>query len=288
MADSARSRFRPPVWGWLLLSGVVLVLGLVGAIPYPEGESGWPTVDATVVFMLVASGIWLLIRFVDGGKRGVAIPCACVVLVIGVGMVSIWLPYAMDRQVIHDIEGWGGSVECNQGRWDSWGRLTTSTVPWRFKFFEPVVYVNLAETRATDVQIAQLSRFKNLRQLNLSQTAVTDAGLAHLSGLQDLSELYLGTASVTDSGLAHLSGLTNLRWLSLYGTQITDAGLIHLIGMTDLDALWLNNTKLTDSSLPHLGKLKNLRELWLIRTRVTDKGVGELRKALPQCTIHWF
>jgi Leucine-rich repeat (LRR) protein len=104
--------------------------------------------------------------------------------------------------------------------------------------------------------------FDQIKEISLSATQVTDADLAHLDGLTSLEILWLGTTQVTDAGLPQLQGLTSLRELSLWDTQVTDAGLPHLHGLT------------------------SLRQLWLRETQVTDAGIGQLRTALPNCSIH--
>jgi hypothetical protein len=90
---------------------------------------------------------------------------------------------------------------------------------------DPVVSITLAESRATDADLARLKSFPKLKGLNLSSTAVTDAGLAHLEGLGELQFLDLSNTQVTDAGLVHLRGLNKLQMLNVSGTRVTAAGL---------------------------------------------------------------
>jgi hypothetical protein len=43
----------------------------------------------------------------------------------------------------------------------------------------------------------------------------------------------------------------------------------------------------TDAELEHLKGLRNLEGLVLVDTQVAAQGVDKLRKALPNCLIHW-
>jgi hypothetical protein len=126
---------------------------------------------------------------------------------------------------------------------------------------QPVVVVNLVNTKAADSHVAALRAFPKLEWLNLGGTMTTDAGLAHLKGLTELNTLYLNDTKVTDAGLANLKGLSKLSTLGLTGTGIGDAGLAHL------------------------KDLKKLGRIYLFETKVTDEGIKELRKAVPGVRI---
>lgn len=54
----------------------------------------------------------------------------------------------------------------------------------------------------------------------------------------------------------------------------------------DVSHVSLANTQVSDAGLTHLQGLTQLQQLYLHSTRVTDPGVAELRKALPNVTIH--
>src|SRR5258708_38675812 len=53
----------------------------------------------------------------------------------------------------------------------------------------PVVEVNLAGIKVTDVVLKELAVLKELKMLGLKQTQVTDAGLKELTALQGLQKL---------------------------------------------------------------------------------------------------
>src|SRR5262245_21350455 len=56
---------------------------------------------------------------------------------------------------------------------------------------KPVVRVQLADTKATDADLAHLKAFPKLAELTLSGTNITDAGLKHLAELKNLASLSL-------------------------------------------------------------------------------------------------
>jgi hypothetical protein len=148
---------------------------------------------------------------------------------------------------------------------------------------QPVVGVDLSNTRATDDVLIQLKGLTALRELRLPGN-VRDAGLEHLKSLAGLERLYCRSARVTDRGLAHLEGLKKLRYLHLDCPKVTDAGLAHLKGLVKLVTLYVDSPGVTDAGLAHLRGLTDLRVLSLFGTGVTDKGLIHL-KGLRQLRI---
>ena len=61
----------------------------------------------------------------------------------------------------------------------------------------------------------------------------------------------------------YLQSLSNLWWVTLRGTDISDDGLKYLQNLSKL-------------------KILDLRE-----TKVTEKGLGQIKQALPSCTLNW-
>jgi hypothetical protein len=129
-------------------------------------------------------------------------------------------------------------------------------------YMDDVIYVGLANARATPTELALLPRLSRLEWLELDGAPVTDATLARLVRLKALREIDLSSTQVTDLGLRHVSRLKNLEELALTDTRVTDAGL------------------------PHLKELKGLRALFLIQTDVTQAGIDDLRQTLPGCVIY--
>ena len=119
-------------------------------------------------------------------------------------------------------------------------------------------------------------------------TEVDDEDLEHLNGLPKLDTLSLGGTQVTDGGLAQLKLLGDLQHLALVcNPHVGDRGLGHLRGLKKLKTLVLSSTQITVEGLRHLKGLSNLNELFVFDAEVTEKGINELRKALPECEIHW-
>jgi hypothetical protein len=171
------------------------------------------------------------------------------------------------------------------------GGMTRTAVAWVGKFLGEdlsveVRAVSLWGTPVTDAGLEHLRGLTQLQVLSLDGTPVTNAGLEHLRGLTQLQVLDLDSTHLTDAGLEHLRGLTQLKELALHNTPVTDAGLGHLRGLTQLQVLTLTCTRVTDAGLEHLRGLTQLQLLNLFSTAVTDAGVNELKKALPNLTIH--
>jgi len=116
---------------------------------------------------------------------------------------------------------------------------------------------------------------------------IGDVGLKRLRSLTSLRTVVLYGMHVADAALAYLRGFPELECLWLVGTLITDAGLENLKVLTRLEYLSIHFTPVTDAGLEYIKGLPRLRRLDFICTPVTEKGVEELRKALPNCEIHW-
>ena len=99
---------------------------------------------------------------------------------------------------------------------------------------------------------ALLKDIPSLQELNLATTKVTDADLAQLRLLTNLLALHLEHTQVTDAGLENLKALRRLSYLNLFGTSVTDAGLRHLKTLTGLRHLYVAETKVTDAGVAEL------------------------------------
>ncbi len=83
-------------------------------------------------------------------------------------------------------------------------------------------------TDATDCELADLERVRDVQMLDLSDSKVTDAGIEHLKGLVELEWLDLRNTKVTDAALKNLKGLPQLKLLRLAGTNVTTEGVAKL------------------------------------------------------------
>jgi len=101
-------------------------------------------------------------------------------------------------------------------------------------------------------------------------------------------ELRLIFSKITNTCLKEIGKLNQLKVLQLDNTRITDEGLKALGDLQQLTHLGLSGTYVTDEGIQHLHNLKNLTSITLGRTNVTFDGVATLRRALPDCDIHYF
>ena len=217
---------------------------------------------------------------------------AAAVLVVGYVGLSIWLPWYRERQVIQQIESWGGTVKIETGAPEWLRKIVGDDRIKQVRLLDRVVDVSLNGTGISDAELPYLSRLTHLRKLYLAKTAVTDAGLVHLGRLTKLRELCLNWTVVTDAGLDQLNRLPTIHWLYLKGTAVTGTGFLTTNAFSNLEWLCLSETKVTDAGLTGLSRLTNLRFLQLEDqledAAITAKGMKELKSALPNCNIrHW-
>jgi RNA polymerase sigma factor (sigma-70 family) len=151
-------------------------------------------------------------------------------------------------------------------------RLRSSKTPY---------LVTLADTPATDADLAHLKALPTVQTLALDRMKLTGRGLDYLTGLTNLSNLYMFGAVIDDAGLEHLKSVPHLLGLYLAGTGISDAGLKHVPVLTNLKILYLEKTRITDAGLDYL-KATKITGLYVADTAVTDAGLeslGELKLA---------
>ena len=230
---------------------------------------------------------------------------ATVLLLVGVGALTVWLPYHREQLAIAEIEKVGGQVAT---RFDAPGWLQWFNDD-DMKLFNRVDLVSLTDAEVDDGFLIHLAELRSAQSVWLNSKQATDAGLAHVVGLTDLRELGISPArnsgitvdstiawryqhtprltntGLTDDGLEHLAGLSSLTALWLPPTQISDAGLSHLSGLPNLRKLHVDSMQITDAGLEHLAGLTNLEWLSLNDTRVTKTGVAKLQTKLPRCKI---
>ncbi|MGC1243806.1 MAG: c-type cytochrome domain-containing protein [Chryseosolibacter sp.] len=102
----------------------------------------------------------------------------------------------------------------------------------------------------SDEQINSLLEIKDqLVWLNLNNTRVTDLQMEGVSKLGNLRVLYLNNTPVTDAGVSRLSVLPELRWLSLVGTRVTDQSIPVFQKFRHLANLFLYQTGVTQGGI---------------------------------------
>ena len=105
---------------------------------------------------------------------------------------------------------------------------------------------------------------------------------------QKVTELKFTFTNISDASLKEVAKLDQLKMLWLDNNLITDTGLKEVAKLEQLTHLGLAGTYVTAKGIEHLSKLKNLSLIRLSRTNVTIDGVAKLRRALPDCDIHYF
>jgi Leucine-rich repeat (LRR) protein len=210
---------------------------------------------------------------------------AAAILLVGSIGLSVWRPYHLEQQAIHEIQILGGEVVLKVAAPEWLYQIVGEERLDTLKIFSRVSQVFLTGSSVTDAELRPISDLKSLEYLSLDETPITDAGLVHLAALQSLTELHLEETQITDVGLLHLRRLTALETLNLNDTKISDAGLAHLDGLVNLAFLSLDETPITDAGLARLSGLRNLTMLGVRKTLVTESGIKALYRAIPTCQI---
>jgi uncharacterized membrane protein len=98
----------------------------------------------------------------------------------------------------------------------------------------------------TDADLALLNGLESsVESLNLARTGITDVGLASLANYTQLRRLHLQNTQIGDDALVYVAGLSYLEYLNLYGTHVTDAGLAHLSRLPNLQKIYVWQTDVT-------------------------------------------
>ena len=170
----------------------------------------------------------------------------------------------------------------------------------------------------TDAGMAALAKLEVLEELNINRSAVTSEGFLPLTkggGLKHIKLLGISVTPMTDKGSKAINSLKSLEHLDLKMVQgINDTGLSQIVtgmkylkhinishctgitgqkafaalrGCDGLEVLLANLTGINDASLGHLKSHKQLKMLDVNQTKCTAGGVLILKKALPDCEIHF-
>jgi len=104
--------------------------------------------------------------------RHIALLLPVVVCLSGCGQPAARQPSGQEEKAVQTIEALGGGVARDE------------KLPG-----QPIVKVDLGNTKVTDCDLKVLKELKGLRKLDLYNTPITDAGLKDLKELKDLQEL---------------------------------------------------------------------------------------------------
>jgi uncharacterized membrane protein len=116
------------------------------------------------------------------------------------------------------------------------------------------VYANFVTDSVVsdDVLKSLLQLKKQLIWLNLANTNASDSTLATVAQLSNLTRLHLENTFVTDKGLQQLKSLSNLQYLNLVGTKITSAGVMQLKSLSRLQQLYLYQTNINKNDFANI------------------------------------
>src|SRR5262245_28212270 len=103
---------------------------------------------------------------------------AATVLVVGSGVLSLWLPYHREQVAIAEIERLDGSVDVYESGRPEWlqGLLGDRLI----KIFDRAGAVVLTDTSADDAVLAHCGALTCLQSLELDNSRVAGQGLRHL------------------------------------------------------------------------------------------------------------
>jgi hypothetical protein len=235
-----------------------------------------------------------------------------VVLLLGGGFLSFWIPYQQERRVLRELKSVGiyahiestGPGFLNRYFGEEFAQMFTRQVDVQLELSHEVTieHVQLLgglpnlsslaiKAPAPDSQVdvngstlqclVSLPKFWKLDLVNLD---ISHNGLKSLSRLQRLGSLGLQGSNIDDVGLKQLAPLNRLDFLQLQRTKITDAGLLELRPLANLSVLSIASTAVTDEGLKHLSALASLKYLSLADTQISSRGLIYL-KALPRLRI---
>ncbi len=128
--------------------------------------------------------------------------------------------------------------------------------------------------RATDQDLAELTKVPSVSNIDLYSPTVTEVGLRSLNKLPSFQSLTFncGQSGLPGADFKVLGELKKLTWLNLKESQFGDEGLAALNGLPHLSTLLLEHTLITDLGLLQLESLPELVRLNLDRTRVGQIG----------------
>lgn len=150
---------------------------------------------------------------------------------------------------------------------------------------ESLEEVSLAGTTVSDVSLARIATFPNLRELSLDGGHITANGLRSLARSRKLKRLELVNVTVSkddkddDACRAQMEPFANLECLIIIDDdKVTDAGLRGFSAMANLKRLKIRSRLVGDDGLPNLLRLTKLEQLELCETSMTVEGLKRLRQ----------
>ncbi len=204
-------------------------------------------------------------------------PLACsigMMLVIGAGTRAASLS---DQEVLDWAVAQGGD-----GTLDDSGRLvdlnlgftwTTDADLDRIERLAAIERLDLSLTYITDEGVERLKSLTGVTELNFfGAESITDVAVAHLRGWENLRRLNLRGSDITDTSMEYIASLKKLRSLDVSFTQVSTPGLDYLAELTELEDLALGGNKINGAGLTVLTTLPNLKKLALKGSQRRNSG----------------
>ena len=155
-------------------------------------------------------------RRVWGVKKTILMICA--VVLVGCGTTPEPTNTTPEKLIANPIVEEAIRFELNKPK----GELTKADL-------EKVTFLNLFNTKITDVGLKEVAKMQQLEGLGLGYTQITDAGLKEVAKCTQLTNLDLEATQITDVGLKEVAKLEQLEWLGLsHCKQITKSGVAEL------------------------------------------------------------
>jgi hypothetical protein len=133
--------------------------------------------------------------------------------------------------------------------------------------------------------LRDLPPMPQLRVVHLADSTATDADMAWLAKCPRLAVVTLSNTGVGDEGIRHLRALPRLRSLYIEGPGVTDEGCRRLAEFPALEELVVASRNVHDAGVRDLAGLKRLRRLG-IGAAASAEAFADLQQALPECEIH--
>jgi len=228
------------------------------------------------------------------------------------GIVDLNLHYAeqITDEGMSAVKGWKKLKRLNLR-----GTKITDTTLEHVSGISTLESINISNAQVTDVGIERLAALPNLKELAMGGNELSDVGVQALRQIPGLTFLDLSGRQGTDSnlwavsmseqGLAAVLSLKDLRELRLgcaeYGIG-QEGNRFATVNTMNVTARWLEMMKalpkleilkmqscsrVADDAIPVLASWPSLREVDLKGTAVTEQGLAALRKAKPNCKIHY-
>lgn len=142
--------------------------------------------------------------------------------------------------------------------------------------------LDLTGTPLTDGDVEQLVAL-NAVQLWIGRTGISDGALAGLASSPNLVSICIDRTQATPQGISGLSKCPRLHDLVLFDAD--DESLGSITGLQGITSLSVKAGELSAACLPALKQMQGLQALTLYDSEFSESEIGELKRALPRCSV---